>query len=165
MITILQSIVCCLVFGFVVLWSLYKAPLDNILSYPVEIVQRVKSLPQYKDKFHLSAKKNKKAKILFVFGIAGIFALMSYCSGASTFVTAFVHTMILFMCMNLFDFFVMDLLIFRHCSFVRIPGTEDMIKAYHGIAHHAHGLLKGTAIAIFVSLISGAMVKITCIIK
>lgn len=160
MILLIECIVVTILFTLMIFVPLYKNPIGQIMSYPKEIRERVESLPQYKDSIKQKEKKHLSIKIIFVFVIALILCVVAYFSGAKTFVEVFKHTFILFMVVNLYDLFVMDLLIFRNVKAFRIPGTEDMDKEYKNPRHHIVGAVIGTGIGLFVALLSATLMQI-----
>ncbi len=49
MILLVECIIFSILFSLMIFIPLYKNPIGQIMSYPVEIRRRVESLPQYKD--------------------------------------------------------------------------------------------------------------------
>jgi hypothetical protein len=118
----------------------------------------VRSLPQYKDIVAQVSKKGIARKIigavLLTFGLAAL----AYFSGAVTFLKAAIHVYIIFAAVNLYDLIVIDWLWFAHSPKIRIPGTEDMITAYHGLWHHFRGFLIGLGLGLPVAALSAIWV-------
>lgn len=160
MILLIECIVFSIVFSLMILIPLYKKPIGQIMSYPKEIRQRVENLPQYKDNIKKKEKKHISIKIVSIFVFAVILALVAYLSGAMTFEKAFKHVFILFTFVNLYDLFIMDLLIFRNVKAFRIPGTEDMDKEYKNPKHHIIGAFIGIIIGLIVAFLSATYIEI-----
>ena len=160
MLLMVECVIACALFALVVLWTQYKEPIKYIMSYPPEIRKRVESLPQYKDSIQATEKKHISKKIAAVLASMVVLAAIAYFSGARTFQTAFVHVFILFASVDLFDALVLDIGVFCHSRKLRIPGTEDMDKAYKDYACHLVGAVKGIVLGAVLSLISAGMVHV-----
>lgn len=158
MLLMMECVIACALFALVVLWTQYKEPIKYIMSYPPEIRKRVELLPQYKDSIRATEKKHMYKKIAAVLLFIVVLAAVAYFSGARTFQTTFGHTFILFAAVDLFDALVLDIGIFCHSRKLRIPGTEDMDKAYRDYAFHIVGAVKGLALGVMLSLFSAGVV-------
>lgn len=157
---IIQCIVISILFSLGIFIPLYKNPIGQIMSYPVEIRRRVESLPQYQGTIKKQEKKHLTIKILAVFVFALILCVVAYLSHARTFLEVFKHVFTIFFVVNLYDLIVMDLIIFRNVKAFRIPGTEDMDKEYKQCFHHVRGCLYGIGIGLVVSTLSGLYIFI-----
>lgn len=157
---LIQCIVMCTIFTFLILPPQFKNPISQIMSYPPEIRKRVESLPQYKDILSVTKSKNVLRKtvgtVIAIFLLAGL----AYLSGKTTFISAFQHVFILFFVVNLYDLIILDLIVFAHCKKVVIPGTEDMVEAYKNPIHHIKGAGKGTAISAIAATLAGSVVEV-----
>ncbi|MFV0352034.1 MAG: hypothetical protein ACK5JF_06950 [Oscillospiraceae bacterium] len=160
MLLAIQCIVLCGLFTLIILPSLYKNPIGQIMSYPPKIRKRVESLPQYANTIQATKQKHLAAKIASVFIIAAVLALVAYLSGAQTFWSAFLHVFILFFSVNLYDMLVLDIGIFCHSKKLMIPGTEDMTAEYKSPLHHIWGAGVGTLLGVGVGLLSGGFVSL-----
>jgi len=160
MLLIIESIILCALFTLIMLPRVYKNPVGEIMSYPKAIRKRVETLSEYKDSIITTEKKHIIRKILAIFILAIILAIISYFSGAKTFSEVLFHTFILFFTVNIYDMIVLDIIIFCNSKRVRIKGTEDMIKEYKNPAHHIIGAIKGTFIGIVVGLMSGGLIEL-----
>lgn len=160
MILLIECIIFSILFSLMIFIPLYKDPVKQIMSYPVKIRRRVESLPQYKDTIQHTKRKHLSIKIISVFIFALILSIIAYLSGAKTFLDVFKHVFILFFFVNLYDLFVMDLLIFRHVKAFRIPGSEDMDKEYKECWHHIRGAFIGTGLGMIVAMLSAIYVYI-----
>lgn len=164
MVLLIECIVFSVLFSLMIMIPLYKNPIGQIMSYPPEIRKRVESLPQYKDSIKKKEKKHLSIKIISIFVFALVLALVAYFSGAKTFGHVFKHVFILFFFVNLYDLFVMDLLIFRNVKAFRIPGTEDMEEEYKNSKHHIRGAVIGTVMGLLVAILAATYIQIFSII-
>ena len=161
---LIQCIIFCALFTLVILPAQYKDPLQMIMSYPPEIIKRVESLPQYQSAIRQRKKAHISKKIGgLVFFVAALSAI-AWFSGCHTFVDAFLHVFILFTAVDLFDLVVLDWGIFCHSQKLRIPGTEDMDKAYHDYGFHMRGSAIGMALGLIVALLSGGIVHLISVL-
>lgn len=160
MILAIECAVISILFSLGIFIPLYKNPVGQIMSYPAKIRKRVESLPQYQGTIKKQEKKHLTIKILAIFIFALILCIIAYLSGAKTFVEVFKHVFIIFFVVNLYDLFIMDLLIFRNVKAFRIPGTEDMDKEYKECWHHVRGAFIGICIGLVVALLSGLYIEI-----
>ena len=157
---LVQSIIACVLFTILILPRLYRDPVSMIMSYPPQVRERVKSLPQYKGTIRQVANKHIATKTIGAVLISFFLAIVAYFSGARDFLSAFFHTFILFFVVNIYDLLVLDILLFCHSKRLRIPGTEDMDEAYGGYFFHVIGAVKGTAIGAAIALLSAGMVSL-----
>lgn len=160
MVLFMECIILSILFSFMIFIPLYKNPIGQIMSYPPEIRKRVENLEQYKNSIKKREKKHISIKIISIFIIALILSIVAYCSGAHTFIEVFKHVFILFFFVNLYDLFIMDLLIFRNIKKFRIPGTEDMDAEYKNPKHHIRGAFVGTILGIIVAILSSTYIQI-----
>lgn len=155
-----QCFIACAIFSALVLPAIFKNPISMLTSYPPAIRKRVESLPQYQDVTTQIKKKHIIKKIIAGIICTFIFAMISYFSGARTFQSAFSHVFILFFVVNMFDVFVIDLMICCHSKKVIIEGTEDMIDEYRKPWYHLIAGVYGTIIGLIVALLSGFYVHL-----
>lgn len=112
MILAIECFIACVLFTLMILPSLYKEPIKHIMSYPTEIRKRVENLPQYKDVIQKKEKKHLTVKIMAVFMLAIIFAVVAYFSGAKSFSKAYIHVFTLSFVVNIYDMIVLDIGLF-----------------------------------------------------
>ncbi|MFI3307536.1 MAG: hypothetical protein R3Y21_03110 [Mycoplasmatota bacterium] len=160
MLLLIECIIACLIFTIIVLPPLYKNPMNQIMSYPTKIRKRVESLPEYKNNIKKDETKHITRKIIAGILLVMILGLISYYSGAKTFIDCFKHSFILFLAVNIYDLVILDILIFCHSKTSIIPGTEDMIKEYRSPWHHIRGFFIGTTLGCLVSLLSSLFILI-----
>lgn len=155
---LIQCILLCIIFTFLILPPQFKNPLSQITSYPPAIRERVASLPQYKDILGVTKKKNIVRKIVGTLIAVIILAFVAFFSGKTTFFLAFVHVFILFFVVNMYDLIIFDLIVFRNSKKVVIDGTEDMVAEYKNSVHHVKGAIKGIMLGIVASTLAGGIV-------
>ena len=164
MILLVECIVFSILFSLMIFIPLYKNPINQIISYPPEIRKRVENLLQYKDSIKIKEKRHLSIKVISIFIFALILCVVAYLSGATTVKSIFKHVFILFFFVNMYDLFVMDLLIFRNAKKFRIQGTEDMEKEYKNPKHHIKGAVIGIIIGLIVATLSAGYFQIFNII-
>lgn len=157
---LIQCILFCIFFTFLILPPQFKNPLSQITSYPPAIRERVASLPQYKDVLGVTKKKNIVRKISGTLIAVIILAFLAFFSGKTTFVLAFVHVFILFFVVNMYDLIICDFIIFPNSKKVVIPGTEDMVAEYKNPIHHIKGAIKGILIGTVAAALAGGIVEL-----
>lgn len=160
MLFVIECILLCGVFTVLILIPQFKNPLSQIASYPPAIQKRVASLPQYKNTFQGVKQKNITRKIVGTLLLIFIFAAIAFYSGSKTFAKAFIYVFALFFVVNMFDLFVLDIIVFANSKKVIIPGTEDMVKEYKSPWHHVKGACKGIIIGTLVAALSGGLVAV-----
>lgn len=121
-------------------------------------------MPEYKNSIKSAEKKHITMKLIAVLVFIILLSTVAYFSGAKTFETAFIHVFVLFLSVNLFDLFVLDIGVFCHSKKLRIPGTEDMDKEYKNYLFHIIGALKGIVLGTLISFLSASIVYMFSII-
>jgi hypothetical protein len=161
---IIESAVLCLVFTIIVVTKTTRDPLASVMSYPPEIRKRVSDLPQYQDKFAKIERKNIGVKLCAAAALAIALAFILYCSGQRTFLSALLYSFGLFSVGNLYDLIVLDRIWFCRSKKVRIPGTEDMDRAYGEKFFHFKAFARGLVIGLTVSLVAAGLPEIGLLI-
>ncbi len=164
MVLFIQCVVCCILFTLMVLPSLYKNPINWVMDFPPEIIKRVESLSQYKDKIKKKEKRHIKKKLLAIIAFVLVLSAVAYFSGCRSFLDTFIHVIIIFVAVNLYDLVVLDWGIACHSKKIRIPGTEDMDKEYNNPWFHTRGFFIGCVLGLIVALMSGGVVQIISLI-
>ena len=157
MIFLIESLVACAIFTlFVFLMS--RNPIKTIFNYPPAIVERCKSLGLVDDSNRPGgpAFYAKKLIALLVFGVL-LGVLARYVNDCTTFWSGALMAYALWCVVNWFDAFVLDCIWFCHDKHFVIPGTEDMVSAYHDYWFHIKGGLIGMVLAIPAALVAGVI--------
>lgn len=161
MMLLMQCVVACTLFTALILPAQYKDPIQMIMSYPPEIIRRVETLPQYEGMIKKREKKHMMKKLFGLAFFVFLFAVVAYASGCRDFTDTFIHVFTIFFAVNLYDMVVLDWGIFCHSRKLRIPGTEDMDKAYKNKWFHARGAVIGCLLGLVVAGLSGCIVHFT----
>lgn len=155
----MECLITCLLFTIMILPASYKDPVKQLYNYPPQIIDRVKSLPQYQGKIPQNQSKwlaKISGSILFIL----ILSAVAYVSHARTFTYAFLYTYGIWNVVNWYDAFVLDIAIFAHVKHFRLPGTEDMVSAYTHPWFYIQGALKGMLIGLVVCILSAGLVSL-----
>ena len=157
---LIESLIACAAFTlFVFLMS--RNPIKTIFNYPPAIIERC-------DKLGLVDANNKPggavfyAKKIFAMILFGVLLglLVRYVNGCTTFWCGALTAYALWCVVDWFDAFVLDCIWFFHDKHFVIPGTEDMVAAYHDYWFHIKGGFIGMLLAIPAALVAGIIVII-----
>lgn len=157
---LIESLIACAVFTiFVFLMS--RDPIKTVFNYPPAIIERC-------DKLGLVDASNKAGGVGFyvkkltamaIFGIL-LGLLVRYVNGCTTFWCGCLTAYALWVVVNWFDALVLDCIWFCHDKHFVIPGTEDMVSAYHDYWFHIKGALIGMLLGIPAALAAGVIAAI-----
>lgn len=163
MILLVECIVACLLFGAVIVGSILVNKVFWLQEYAPSVQEKFLSLhPEYKS-------ANKKENI-FIIAIKKIIVslffilillFMVYIAGARNFTYGFLYCYIIWLTVNWFDVFVLDIVILANWKRVRLPGTEYMDKEYR--SNNRKSIIDGfigMAIGIVVAIIVGGLVTL-----
>ena len=157
MIVFIECIILCLVFTLMI-YIMSKNPIATLYNYPPKIQERVKSLPQYKDKIPTNNNKIVAKSFVALMIIIIVSLILRYINGYTTFNEAFLVGVIIWTVVNIYDAVVMDIIWFCHDKKFRFKGTEDMEDEYKNYMFHIKESLKGEIIGIGVCIIIGLVV-------
>ena len=161
---IIEAAVICIVFTLICMLSV-DGMMNNLefakLNYPDEIVERLVELGKVSNEKTPSFLERIKRKwpLTVVFGII-MGVLARYINGCTTFFSAFGISYLLWTVVTWYDAFVIDCLWFCHSKRCVIPGTEDLIEAYHDYMFHIKGSLRGMVLGLICSLLAGLVVVV-----
>ena len=154
---LLESIIACAIFTlFVFLMS--RDSIKVVFNYPPAIIERC-------DQLGLVDAANrpggpvfyaKKVTAMVIFGVL-LGLLVRYINGCTTFWSGALTAYALWCVVNWFDAFVLDCLWFCHDKRYVIPGTEDMVSAYHDYWFHIKGGFIGMVLAIPAAMMAGVI--------
>jgi hypothetical protein len=159
MIWAIECALLCGVFTLLTVPALLKDPVSHIASYPPEIRERVKGLPEYRDVFSRRVRAHRARKVIAAILLCFLFAALPYLAGEYGFIPSFMYVFSMFAVLNLYDLIVLDVIWFCHSRRVRIPGTEDMDQAYQNPRHHIVGAAKGMAIGAAVATVAAGLTQ------
>ena len=129
-----------------------------IQEYPKAIQDRCRELGLIQESSGKLARKATIGKLgLFIGYIFLQTVLAYYIGGARTFFEGWFHGYIMWVAEIWFDALVVDCLWFCHSKKMIIPGTEDLVDAYHDYWHHIKyaviGMFSQAVIALPVGLL------------
>jgi hypothetical protein len=158
MVIVIECIILCFLFTIMV-YIMSRDPIKTIYNYPPKIIERVKSLKEYKDK--IPTNENKIVIKLFacLIFIAILCIVLRYINGYRTFLDSFGYGFLIWTIVNLWDAIVLDIIWFCHDKYFIIKGTEDMTSEYHNYLFHIKGFFIGELIALVVCSISGLIIQ------
>ena len=157
---LIESIIASALFTLMV-FLMSRDPIRSIFNYPPAIIERC-------DKLGLVDASNKPGGTVFyvkkitamvIFGVL-LGLLVRYVNGCTTFWCGCLTAYALWVVVNWFDALVLDCIWFCHDKHFVIPGTEDMVSAYHDYWFHIKGALIGMLLGIPAGLVAGAIVVI-----
>ena len=160
---VIESAVLCAFFTAVILSQMRK-PLGAILySYPPQIVDRVIELGLVEDKDRKTPNRvkaiKKKWPAVILLGIL-IGTIVYFVNGAHSFADGFLVSYGLWLVVDWYDAFILDIGWFCHSQKVIIPGTEDLGDAYKDYWFHIKGSLIGMVLGLPACLIAGMFCQI-----
>lgn len=161
---IIETVICCILFTLITIPYLLKDPLAWFYDYPVEVQERIRSLSLYDGKIPTKRDSNIKKKLPVFVVCLIIFVAMTYYSGATTLISAFIYVYMLWTFVNLYDALVLDTIYFCHSKKVRLLGTEDMVKEYENPKIHWIAFFKGSMIGIVFALLVGILIALLSLI-
>ena len=160
MILIFECIISCILFGLSIVGSVLINKVFWLQEYAPSVQEKFLSLhPEYKptDKKETVLSiviKKVIACVLFVL----ILLLMVYIAGAKSFYDSFLYCYIIWLTVDWFDVFVLDIGILANWKKVRLPGTEDMDKEYR--SNNRKSIMEGfigMAIGLIVAVVVGGL--------
>ncbi len=157
---LIESFIACAFFTLLV-FLMSRDPVKTIFNYPPAIIER-------SEKLGLVNEGNRPrgvsfyAKKLTAMAVFGIFLglLVRYVNGCTTFWCGALTTYALWVVVDWWDAIVLDCIWFCHDKHFVIPGTEDMVDAYHDYMFHIKGALIGMLLGIPAGLVAGLVVII-----
>lgn len=155
-----EAVVLCILFTIVIMTSM-KNPLNQIYSYPPNIVARVAELgliEEIKTSSRLEAIKKKWPAVILLGAVIGLFVY--FVNDADSFVKAFGVSYGLWLFVDWYDAFILDIVWFCHSKKVRIPGTEDMVKDYQDYWFHIKSSLIGMLLGLPACLVAGVVCQL-----
>ena len=156
-----EAAAACLLFTAMVAPSVYRDPLNWISDYPPAIRQRARELgliPATQEK--MPARVLVRKLIFSLMTVVLLTLLLVYGNGARSFLQGFGLSYGLWLVVDWYDALVIDCLWFCHSKRAVIPGTEDLVEAYHDYWFHIRMSLLGMVIGLPVCLLTGAGVAL-----
>ena len=146
-------------FSLIIMIPLCKNPVWWIHDYPKDIQdvyfethERIPTEP-----FSKTVLRKKSLAILFALVL--MVALVWLC-GARTFSAGFLTSYALWLIIDWYDCFFLDWVLFANLKRIRLPGTENMDKAYHQKKFHVVRSFVGMVIGLIPCLLTGVIVMV-----
>lgn len=158
MILVIESVVLCILFT-VMVYIMSRNPIATLYNYPPKIQERVKSIPEYKDKIPTTKNKIFTKIMASIFIVVIISLILRYVNGYTTFIEGFGYGFLLWTIVNIYDAVVMDIIWFCHDPYFVFKGTEDMTKEYHNYWFHIKESLIGEILALVVCAMAGLIIQ------
>ncbi len=158
MLIVVESIILCLLFTLMV-FIMSRKPIRTLYNYPPKIIERVKSLKEYKNEIPTNNNKvvaKLSASILFLIIIS---LILRYINGYTTFLDSFTYGFLLWTIVNLYDLVVLDIIWFCHDPYFVFKGTEDMVSEYHNYLFHLKGFFIGESLALIICTLAGLIIE------
>ena len=160
MVFLLESVIACALFTMFV-FMMSRNPIKTVFNYPPAIIERCEELGLVDagNRPGGVAFYAKKVSAMVVFGVL-LGLLVRYVNGCETFWHGALTAYALWVVVNWFDALVLDCLWFCHDKHFVIPGTEDLVDAYHDYWFHIKGSLIGMLLGIPAALVAGLVVLV-----
>ncbi len=122
---LLQLLLFCALFSFMVKLAVGNSPLNGLYFYPKPVRERVFELG-LTDRATVARKRKSFMIPFFIVMLAALVLIIRYWNGIQDFKEAYLQALLFLEVMNWFDGFVIDRLWVGHDRFWVIPGTEDI---------------------------------------
>jgi hypothetical protein len=153
---IIEAIVLTLAFTAMILIPLVKNPVWWIADYPEDIQEEYfKTHERIPTKFFSATVLLKKGMALLV--ALALLLVVVKLAGAYDFWSAFLLSYGLWLFIDWYDCFFLDWVLFANMKKVRLPGTENMDKAYHQKKYHFIQSLWGMLIGLIPCLVGAGI--------
>ena len=152
-----ECALCVILFTCAIMIPLCRNPVWWIHDYPKDIQEKYFETHERIPAEPLGATAVIKKSCAILVCVA-LFVGLAWLAGARNFPQAFSASYGLWLVIDWYDCFFMDWVLFANLKQVRLPGTEDMDKAYHQKWYHfAHSLI-GMALGLIPCLLCGLIV-------
>lgn len=156
MVILIEILVLCALFTLMV-FAMAKNPIATLYNYPPKIQERVKSLPEYKDKIPTTKNMVVAKGFVAIMIVVIVSLILRYVNGYTTFKDAFLNGLLIWTVINVYDVVVMDILWFCQSDKFVFKGTEDMRDEYRNYWFHIKegliGQVIGTTVCVLVGLV------------
>ena len=157
MIVVIECVILCMIFTIMV-YIMSKNPIATLYNYPPKVIEKVKSMPEYKDKIP-TTKNMLVAKFTAAFVIVVIVSLiLRYINNYTTFIDAFKYSLLIWTVVNIYDVIVIDILWFCKSDKFVFKGTEDIREEYRNYWFHIKGGIIGQIIGSVVCFVIALVV-------
>lgn len=156
----IEMIVCCLIFTLLVVVGQKKNPLSGLHNMPVELQEKVSSLPQYKDVKVVHTKERILKKVPALLILMALFIWLIYVSGARNFIQGFRNSFLLWLVIKLYVVFVLDCGWLAHTPSAWILHTEDMKEYYQNYGFYMKSIPRSLIVGLVMSVVVGIVIKV-----
>ncbi len=108
MIIVVESIVLCMLFT-IMIYIMSRNPIVTLYNYPPRIQERVKSIPEYKDKIPTNKNKFITKIMASIFIVIIISLILRYINGYTIFIEGFEYGFLIWTIVNIYDALVIDI--------------------------------------------------------
>lgn len=155
----LECIVTTVVFTGAIIIPLCRNPVWWIHDYPKDIQEKYFQTHKRIPTEPLSAPALVKKSFAILLAVAVLTALVIL-AGADDFKSAFLASFGLWLVIDWYDCFILDWVLFANVKRIRLPGTENMDKAYHQKKYHFVHSIIGMALGLIPCLLCGVIVAV-----
>lgn len=144
---------------FMLILFMTQGAKKQLYNYPPVIRERaIEKGITTQEEMDANAKRNKIMGSLVM--VVACIVITCVVNKQRTFLAGFLQSYIFLNAFSLFDALVIDTIWFCHSKWWVIPGTEDMVDAYHDYAFHWKWFFLGLLTILPVSLIIGGIVAL-----
>lgn len=144
---------------FMLILFMMQGAKKQLYNYPPVIRERaIEKGITTQEEMDANAKRNKIMGSLVM--VVACIVITCVVNKQRTFLAGFLQSYIFLNAFSLFDALVIDTIWFCHSKWWVIPGTEDMVDAYHDYAFHWKWFFLGLLTILPVSLIIGGIVAL-----
>lgn len=144
---------------FMLILFMTQGAKKQLYNYPPAIRERaIEKGITTQEEMDANAKRNKIMGSLVM--VIACIVITCVVNKQRTFLAGFLQSYIFLNAFSLFDALVIDTIWFCHSKWWVIPGTEDMVDAYHDYAFHWKWFFLGLLTILPVSLIIGGIVAL-----
>lgn len=157
---ILELIILCLIFWGICFLNTGsdEKNIKSFASYPDEVQKIVKENSELQPKIKSVSPVASFASNILVFGV--VLFIFGLFLKKPSFKANFINLLILGQGLNAFDFFIIDMLWWRHSKRIRFEGTKDRAELYSNPKKHLISFFKGIALFLVVALIDGLILSL-----
>lgn len=159
---IIECVAMIFIFTAMIMIPLCRNPIWWIHDYPKDIQEKYFENHERIPVEPLSATVFIKKACATLFAMVLLTGLILL-TGANDFKSAFLLSYGLWFIINWYDCFFLDWVLFANIKRIRLPGTEDMDKAYHQKKYHVIRALYGMILGLIPSLLCGLIVMLVAV--
>lgn len=159
MIYAIECVVIVVLFTGAILIPLCKNPIWWIHDYPKDIQEKYFETHERIPAEPISAPALIKKGFALLLALA-VLAILMILAGAKGFFASFLASYVLWLIVDWYDCFILDWVFFANIRRIRLPGTENMDKAYHQKKYHVIHSFVGMALGVIPCLLCGVLVAL-----